>query len=105
MESLESERNSIKKFSNHFNRVSWWPRQNLKVHWIQHILILIFFIGFNEAAWEKLDKLEGTEIDRDLLKKNLGMVLSYYWFTTSNVSTDKTKDDAVEVSIQDLEKK
>ena len=31
-------------------------------------------LGFNEAAWAKLDKLEGTEIDRELLKKNLGTV-------------------------------
>ena len=38
--------------------------------------------GFNEAAWAKLDKLEGTEIDRELLKKNLGTVTAYTCFTT-----------------------
>ena len=38
--------------------------------------------GFNEAAWAKLDKLEGTEIDRELLKKNLGAVTACTCFTT-----------------------
>lgn len=41
--------------------------------------------GFNEAAWEKLDKLEGTEIDRDLLKKNLEIISDSYSEVTAEL--------------------
>jgi hypothetical protein len=46
--------------------------------------------GFNEAAWAKLDKLEGTEIDRDLLKKNLEIISDSY----SEVTAELDKQNA-----------
>ena len=87
MENMGYEKNSIKKFLNRFNRVSWRQRPSWKVYLSLFICFEIYLciLGFNEAAWAKLDKLEGTEIDRELLKKNLGPVTTCTCITTGYI--------------------
>ena len=51
------------------------------------------FLGFNEAAWEKFDELDGTEVDRALLSSTLDKINESY---TNVIAQQRQVQDKIE---------